>query len=250
MPEGAQREKTEEYFSEFSALVSSLLVRCGFPACPAGYMASNPLWRQPISSWKHYFSQWINEPKGDAVLRSLIFFDFRPLYGDFMLSEELKDSLASLLTDTQSFPGFMANMIVKNTTPLGIFGKLIVEKVGAHKNTIDLKVKGLAPLVDIIRLFSLEKNVRATSTLERIEALRETHATVAEYAEDMKDTFEFIMLLRMQHQYEQIAAGSQPDNHIDPKTLSTLERKTLQEAFRLITDIQNSVIERYKAFIL
>jgi CBS domain-containing protein len=144
----------------------------------------------------------------------------------------------------------MANMIVKNTTPLGIFGKLLVEKSGEHKNTIDLKIKGLAPLVDILRLFSLEKGVRVTSTLERIDALRDSHATVAEYAEEMKDMFEFIMLLRMQHQFEQISSGILPDNHINPKTLSIRERKTLQEAFNLINDIQDSVIQRYKAFIL
>jgi CBS domain-containing protein len=250
VPDPDQKEDAERYFSEFAALASDYLARCGSPPCPAGYMARNALWRQPIGIWKRYFSQWINEPNGDAVLKSLIFFDFRMLYGDSSLSEELKDSLVSLLAGTESFLGFMANMVVKNTTPLGIFGKLIVEKSGEYKNTIDLKIKGLAPLIDIIRLFSLEKGVRATSTLERIDALRTTHATVAEYAEDLKDTFEFIMLLRMQHQFEQITAGTLPDNHINPKALSILERRTLMEAFRLLTDIQDSVIQRYKAFIL
>jgi len=250
IPDPDQRERAERYFAELTALVSDYLVRCGFAPCPAGYMASNPLWRQPLSTWKRYFSQWINEPDGEAVLKSLIFFDFRMLYGDSMLSEELKDSLVSLLNSKQSFLGFMANIIVKNTTPLGIFGKLIVEKSGEHKNTLDLKIKGLAPLIDILRLFSLEKGVKVTSTLERIDALRDIHATVAEYAEDMKDMFEFIMLLRMRHQFGQIAAGSLPDNRIDPNTLSTLERRTLQEAFKLITDMQESVIQRYKAFIL
>jgi CBS domain-containing protein len=246
----AQREEAERYLSGFAALASGYLARCGFPLCPAGYMASNPLWRQPLGVWRRYFSQWINEPNADALLKSLIFFDFRMLYGDVSLAEELKDSLVSLLDSTQSFLGFMANMIVKNTTPRGIFGKLIVEKSGEYKNTIDLKIKGLAPLIDILRLFSLEKGVKVSSTLERIDALRDIHATVAEYAEDMRDMFEFIMLLRMQHQFAQITAGAPPDNHINPKTLSTLERKTLLEAFRLISDIQESVIQRYKAFIV
>ena len=53
-----------------------------------------------------------------------------------------------------------------------------MEKSGEHKDELNLKVKGIAPLVDIVRLFALEKGVRETSTLERIEALRvQAHAS-------------------------------------------------------------------------
>jgi len=238
------------YFSRMTKLVSGYLEQCAFPPCPGGYMASNPLWCQPLSVWKRYFSQWIHEPNGEAVLRSLIFFDFRHLYGDMSLSEKLGDSLESLLEGMESFLGFMANMIVKNAPPLSVFNKIVAEKSSEYKNTVDIKIKGLASLVDAVRLFSLEKGVRETSTLERIEVLRNVHTIVDDLADDMKDAFELMMMLRMKHQAEQVAAGRTPDNRINLKKLSIREKKMLTEAFMLIADIQAVIIQRYKPFIL
>ena len=40
-----------------------------------------------------------------------------------------------------------------------------------------------------------------------------------------------------------------PDNFINPNQLSNLEKKTLKEAFQLMTRMQGLVVERYKQFI-
>jgi len=58
------------------------------------------------------------------------------------------------------------------------------------------------------------------------------------------------MFLRIQHQYEQIKAGKKPDNFINPHSLSNLDKKTIREAFHLISKMQGLIFERYKAFIV
>lgn len=237
------------YFTVFSAFVRDSLLKCGFPRCPANYMASNPDWCQPAKVWKKYFSSWVYTPNAEAVMKSLIFFDFRPVYGDFGLADSLRDFLRSFLKGQMIFLGYMANMIIKNAPPVGFFKSLIVEKSGEHKDELNLKIKGIAPLVDMIRLFSLEKGIKETSTLERLAALREKHTIVREYADELEHAFEFIMLLRIQKQFEQIEAGRVPDNFINPKELSNLERKTMRESFALISKMQDIIIERYKPLI-
>ncbi len=237
------------YFNAFANAVRDGLVRCGFPVCPADYMASNPLWCQPVRVWKKYFSTWIYTPTPDAVLKSLIFFDFRPLHGEFSLAGEVRDSLNSILEGQMIFLGYMANTIIRNSPPVGFFRSFLVEKEGPHKDHLNLKVKGLALFVDMVRLFALEKGIPETSTLERIAALRSRHTILNEYADELEQAFEFIMLLRIRHQYEQIGAGTEPDNFIDPKTLSNLEKRTLREAFSLISRLQDILIERYKPLI-
>jgi len=212
-------------------------------------MASNPRWCQPLSVWKRYFSGWINDPVPDAVLKSLIFFDFRALHGEFSLADDLRDALTSMLEGQTLFFGYMANTIINNMPPLNLFKSFVVEKSGEHKNEFDLKVKGIAPLVDVVRLFALERGVRETSTLERIAALKERHTIVKEYADDLEHAFEFIMLLRIQHQLEQIEAGKTPDNFINPQKLSNLEKRTIKDEFHLISKMQGLVIERYKPMI-
>jgi len=245
----AEAEAAQAYFETFTAYVRDGLFQCGFPPCPANFMASNPQWRQPLKVWKKYFSTWISTPTPDAVLNSVTFFDYRPLYGEALIAEALRDHLITLLFDQKVFLGYLANMAIKNTPPIGFFKSFVVEKGGEHKDELNLKIKGIAPLVDLVRLFALEKGIRETSTLERIETLRRQHTIVEEYADDLEQAFEFIALLRIHHQYAQISSGQEPDNFINPNKLSNLERRSIKEAFQLISKIQDMIIERYKSLI-
>ena len=99
------------------------------------------------------------------------------------------------------------------------------------------------------RLFSLEKGIQETSTIERINALRDKHTIVKAYADEFEEAFEFLMLLRIRHQYEQMEEGKEPDNFINPDKLSNLERRKIKEAFSLISKMQDIIIERYKPLI-
>ncbi len=244
-----EEEEAKKYFSGFTSIVKDGLIKIGFPICPADYMASNPRWRQPFREWKRYFTGWITTPTPEAVLKSLIFFDFRPLYGKFSLAEGLRDSLKSMLEGQGIFLGHMANTIIRNTPPVGFLKAFVVEKTGEHKNAFNLKMKGIAPLVDAVRLFALEKGIRETSTVGRINALKEIHPVVKEYADELAHAFEFIMFLRIHHQFEQLKTGKNPDNFINPNTLGNLEKKTLKEAFNLIAKLQGAIIETYKPMI-
>jgi CBS domain-containing protein len=245
-----QRAKVADYFRRFTVYMRNGLIQCGFEACPANYMASNPDWCQPISEWKRYFSGWISDPTPEAVLRSLIFFDFRPLHGDESLAWELREHFGSLIPDYPAFMGFLANMLVQNRPPIGFFGTVAVERNGEHKDGLNLKVKGVAPLVDIARLFALEKGIRPTSTMDRLEALRGGTSLLAELVDELEYAFEFITLLRVHHQFRQMEAGQPIDNFIRLDALSSLERQSLKNTFRLILKVQDLVMDRYKAFII
>jgi CBS domain-containing protein len=245
----AQAEAAKKYFSSFAEFVRDGLIQCGFPLCPANYMASNPLWCQPLKVWKKYFSTWVATPTPDAVLNSVTFFDFRPMCGESGLADALRDHLIDILKDEKIFLGYLANMAIRNTPPIGFLKSFVVEKGGEHKDELNLKVKGIALLVDIIRLFALEKGIRETSTLERLETLRDKHTIVTEYGDDFEHAFEFIMLLRIHHQYAQISSGQTPDNFINPNRLSNLEKRSIKEAFQLVSKVQDLIIERYKSLI-
>jgi len=245
-----RQAKVTDYFRRFSVYMRNGLVRCGFEACPANYMASNPDWCQPLSAWKRYFSRWISEPSPEAVLNSLIFFDLRPLYGEESLAWELREHYIRLIPEYPSYLGFLANMLARNRPPIGFFGGVAVERSGEHKDGLNLKIKGVAPLVDIARFFSLEKGIRHASTMERLEALRSTTSLVAEQVDELVHAFEFVTLLRVHHQFKQLEAGQPIDNFIRLDSLSNLERQSLKNAFRLIIKIQDQVMDRYKSFIL
>lgn len=242
----AEQEAAEKYFAELARRVNDDLIRSGFPPCPADYMARNPKWRKPLKAWKSYFTEWLLTSTPQAILLSSILFDFRPVYGEAALAETLRNHLMQTLREERFFLARMGASIVDNRPPLGFFKTFVVEKSGEHKNELNLKISAASLLVDIVRLFSLEKGVRETSTLERLNALKGVHSMVDEFADELEQAFEFIMLLRVLNQYEQIQSGLAPDNFINPHKLSTLEKQTLKEVFQLINRIQDLIDQRYR----
>jgi CBS domain-containing protein len=240
-----EAKEAVDYFERFSEFVISSMVDIGFPLCTGNYMANNLRWRQPLNVWKRYFSEWITTPTTQAILSSVILFDFRPVYGDTTLADDLKRHLLEALKNQDIFLVHMARLTVNVKPPIGFFRTFIVEKSGEHKNELNLKFKCIAPLLNIVRLFSLEKRIPETSTIERINRLKSLHDTVRESGDELEQAFEFLMLLRIQHQLEQIEAGKEPNNFINPDRLSNLEKKTLKDICHLISDIQEMIEQRY-----
>jgi CBS domain-containing protein len=246
----AQAQAAAAWAERFTAFARDTLVACGFPPCPGGFMAANPLWRQPLSAWRRYFSDWIASPAGDGPLQSMIFFDFRVAHGDFSLGERLRDHVLALLAEQRVFFSFVANQVAMNRPPIGFFRTFLVERSGEHRDQFNLKARGMNPIIDMVRLFALEKGLRQTGTVERIAALREQHTVVADYAEELTQAFSFLLLLRAHSQYRELAEGAPLDNFVDPHRLTSLEKRTVREAFQLVSRLQDQVLERYKASIL
>jgi CBS domain-containing protein len=134
------------YFTKFTAFVNDALIQCGFPKCPGNYMASNHMWCQPLNKWKNYFTNWILTPTPEAILFSVILFDFRPAYGNYNLAENLRNHLTSAIKDHQIFLKQLANLTISVRPPLGFFKTFVVEKSGEHKNELNLKFKCIAQL--------------------------------------------------------------------------------------------------------
>ena len=240
----AEGAAAEEYFKRFAEFVNESLVQCGFPLCTGNYMARNPQWRQPLAVWKGYFADWINAPTPEAILSSVILFDFRPLAGDLSLGERLRSHLSAMVKDKGIFLKYLANLTISLRPPLGFFRTFVVEKSGEHKDELNLKFRVLAPLIDIVRLYTLEQGVAETSTLERLDVLRE-QGPLAPHVDELEQSFEFITLLRVHHQYGQIEKGREPDNFINPDKLTNLEKKTLKEVCQIISRIQDAIAKKY-----
>jgi CBS domain-containing protein len=241
-----EEDSAEEYFLKFALKTRDALIQCGFPLCPGDYMASNQKWRQPLRVWKEYFSDWIHTPTSEAILASCILFDFRPLAGELFLAEQLKAHLTQTLKNQDMFLKLMAQLTMQLRPPIGFFKKFIVEKSGDHQNELNLKSTCIAPLVNIIRLFSLEQRIPETSTLERIAALKEqNHGTVTEFGDELAHTFEFLSLLRIRHQFDQIEHNKEPDNFINPNELTNFEQKVFKESCQLISKIQEMLNKKY-----
>ncbi len=235
------------YFLNLAEKVVSGLERCGFPRCKGGIMAVNPKWCQPLHVWKEYFRHWIVDfdYPAEEVLATFVFFDYRPIYGEFELATRTLEYISEFLDEGKSFVREMAKTAVLHKTPLGFFKRLVVEKSGEHKNKLNLKLNGLTPLVDAVRTLALGQKVFETNTLGRISALVEKESLTSGEADDLRDAFNVIMLARVRHHVHVLSQGGVPDNYIDPEELSIIQRTVLKEAFKTIDRLQGLLELRY-----
>lgn len=238
-----EKHAAESYFKEFAAKAIDHLVNCGYPLCPGEIMAINPKWCQPLSVWKKYFSTWISAPDPAELLNATIFFDFRSGFGDSGLARELRNHLNEQARQKQLFLFHLARQCMSTRIPLSFFKNFIVENDGEHKDQLDIKQQGLTPFVNFARVLSLKHGINETNTLARLKALHDADFLSRELWALANDAYELQMQQRLVHQIGQIADGEMPDNHINPKHLSELEKRMLKEAFTVIERLY-SVLDR------
>jgi len=238
-------EADDEYFASLAQVVTDGLDACGYVYCPGDVMASNPKWRQPLEQWKGYFKRWITVPQEKALMHANIFFDLRCVAGKAALVDELKKSIRNDARKNEIFLALMAKNAMSFQPPLGFFRQFVLEKSGEHKNTLDLKLHGIMPIVEIARIRSLAAGELRISTRNRLRAAAQAKEIGETDAANLIDALDFIEKLRIEHQSRQLQAGLEPDNHLAPDELSPLVRQNLKSAFSQVRVSQAALLNRF-----
>jgi len=236
----------ETYFSAFTERMVAHLINCGFPRCPGDMMASNPAWRGSLDTWKGRINTWTATPEPERVLASSVFFDFRGIYGHKDLAENLRQHVTNACAGKDLFLRYLAADCLNAKPPLTFFKNFMVEKDGAHKNTLDIKTRGLLPFMDFARVMALYHGIRETSTLGRLELLHQEGHLSRDLFHEAREAFEFLLHSRLMHQLEQMEQGITPDNRLDPGKLSSLEKRTLREAFGVTSALHGVLREVFR----
>lgn len=238
-------ERHDAYFLALAQRVSDGLHACGYTYCKGDVMATNPRWRQPLSVWKRYFSHWIERPEPEHLLHSSIFFDLDSVHGEEAFVEQLQDLVAEKAAKNPLFLAAMARNALGRTPPLGFFRTFVMEKDGKQNNTINLKRRGTAPMVDLIRVHALACGSRAQNSFARLDDIANTQLLPEGTGDKIRYAFEFLSMVRIRHQVIDIQEDREPDNTIVPSNVSDSERHHLKDAFQLLSNAQKFLRFRY-----
>lgn len=236
----------DDYFKSLAQFVSDGLHRAGYVYCSGDIMATNKRWRQPLSAWKQQFTDWIREPSAQRLLHSSIFFDLDGVAGEIRMADELKALIAREASAQQAFLGCLAINANNRTPPLGFFRDFVLEQGGRHENSINLKRRGTAPLVDVIRVHALAAGSQSQNSFRRLEDTVAAGFLTASMAADLRDALEFIAMVRARHQAWDAERGGEANNNIDPESLSAFERRSLKDAFKVLANVQKFIRFRYR----
>jgi len=218
----------------------------GVPLCPANNMASNPAWRKSLSEWSNLVGRWIAVPLPEHMLNFGMFQDLRTIHGDPELERALKGRIREAVRQNALFLPRVAQNILRYPPPLGLFGRLRVEKTGEHKGSIDLKKAGIFAITEGVSLLALEAGILDGGTWEKIEALRAKKLVAEDLLAEMDESFTFLVRLRLESQIRELVAERKPSNHLDPLHLPPWERKKLRNALRSVRSFLGALRERYR----
>ncbi|MBD3894771.1 cyclic nucleotide-binding/CBS domain-containing protein [Halomonas sp. ML-15] len=215
------------------------LIRLGYPSCPGNIMVSNPEWVGTVSEWRERIARWVARRDGDSLMKLAIMLDAHAVAGQTALLDGVRDELFERCRRDEILLSYFARTALRFSTPLTLFGSLKKPQHG-----IDIKKGGIFPIVHGVRTLALERGIRATSTLERLDALAEDGRLEERFAEDLGEALAMFTELRLRQQLERDGDGEDA-NRVVVQQLSSLERDLLREGLHMVKDFKQRLSQRF-----
>jgi CBS domain-containing protein len=205
--------------SEWIDAVHGMLTSCGLPAdviarTPAGWGRENHddelaltvlVERRPLWGTPREPLPTVEGPARDAVLESL------------------------------------ARRALAQRPPTGFDAGAVLEADGGRSQRLDIRKAAVIPVVELGRWAGAAAGLVEGSTTERLWAGADAGVLHEDDARTLVDVFQLALELRMAHHMRQLAAGSLPDDSIDPATISPLTRDHLRDVFRAVAGVQRGL---------
>jgi CBS domain-containing protein len=232
--------QTRATLLELAREVMAGMRACGLRMDENGVNADAAPFVRSLSSWQEVAQSWMADPTQEkALILTSVIVDNRPVWG-----VHTGTPVADTFRLAASYPRLLrmlARFALSHRPPTRRFRGLVVEHGGEHPGTLDLKHGGLIPILDLARWGAMAAGVTSATTPERLRAAGEAGTLAPDDTHTLRDAFELINNLRLEHQVGQLRAGRPPDDFIDPEELSPLMRIQLRQAFRAVATIQKRV---------
>lgn len=229
-----------EYFTRLSQYVCQGLGKCGIKLCPGNIMASNSALRLSVDQAIDEAKGWVNVPTSEAIMHFNIFLDARAAAGDLDLFRKMQDARRPLLQQ-KLFLAALARHTNDIAVPLSMFQKFVFEKNTKVKDAIDLKVRAIALINNLVRLYALEQGLSMPATLARLANLPANTGLSQKDANNLRDIWLFLNRLRWRHQL----SHGVTDNLVSISELSSIEKHQLKAAFKAIDRAQQSAVMKF-----
>jgi CBS domain-containing protein len=184
-----------------------------------------------LSAWKQFFRGIITNPIENEIYTMRQFLDFRVLFGDLGLERELAAAITQDLQRNRQFIPVLANDTLEHLPPMTFFRGLVIELDGARKETLDLGITALGPIIDAARVYALAAgSLKAKSTLERLDLAAATVPEAEAVFHEAAGAF------RIASYYAAAAAMKNPSRSplIEPSQLTKYDQRLLKTTFESV----------------
>ena len=241
-----EAERAEQWFAYLTERAVEALAQCGIEPSASGILASEEAFRQPLAQWVAAYDQWIAGTDANASLRAAICFDLRAIHGDEDLVDTLRDEIRARLDGARRFFALLMREATKNRPPISFFGRFELESEGGDEG-LNLRERGLNPIVDIARVLALETGyLRSTNTFDRLRHLREARPDLEREEKALLGAFATLSDMHLRAQMQAAETGVTPSDLIDPNGLHKSQQNLLKETFKKVDKVQQALQDRYE----
>ena len=226
--------------------VLTAVERCGLRRCPDGANATEPLFNRSSEAWLAAVRRRIDDPdaKG-ALLLSAMVADSRPITG-LALGRSVNDAVERQ-SRSRAFLDRMRAEALAVRPPSGFVRGFVVEANGRHRGQLDLKKRGIGPIVAIGRLVAIATGSPAGPTQDRLEQGAAAGLLTRDEADTLRGAHREMFELQFAREIGDLRERRDRTTYLDPKTLDTLTRRHLRESFRAIARVQGRLEAEWSA---
>ncbi len=230
----SDQEGNLRYLKEFARRAVHGLNEVGYPLCEGNVMATNSIWFHSLEEWKEQWRHWVDDPSVDHLRYFLISADFRGVYGQIDLAEELRRWFIDFIQEQPRFLHRLAGHAREHAVPINRLGRLFTEAWGPNMGRVDVKQGVYVQLVNMVRLWSLKYGIHAVNTEERIKALSKKGIWQEKEAISMIIAYRHVMYIRMKTHLKKGKGNLPLNNYVCPSDLSAEDLVRLKRAMKLV----------------
>jgi len=240
----ASDEAASEYFGMLGSIFVNILAETGIRKCSSGIMPDNHEWRGSNEEWRRRLvttARFHHDDWAENILNLIILSDARYISGNPDLWLRFAPFVRTHVRENPQTIRSMAQVATAMRLANGFIRRFAVEAEGPNKGAFNLKLLAWKPLVMCVRMLAVHYGVENTSTLERIEVLRDKGIFPEKMASGLMDSYHIITGRKILQQIKKYKAIIDDDDYINPYELVGGEREELYKAIVRIAELQNMI---------
>ncbi|WP_461200348.1 DUF294 nucleotidyltransferase-like domain-containing protein [Anoxybacillus sp. TBDG-1] len=227
----SEKDDCYAYMREYARMGVLFLNEIGYPYCTGHVMATNKRWLKEADDWEEQIDKYVQNEHIDDIRYLSMLVDMRPIYGEYSLVTQLKETLYKKIATTFSLRNRMIDSIRIPFVPIGPFGRVYVERWGEKSGMIDIKQGGYVQLNHMFKWVAVQKQfIDAHSTFERLTRWYNENGCSQRLFERIEEAFETFLYFRLRCSLE--------GNNLIICHLSKEEKQRLKRALTVAKKVQ------------
>jgi CBS domain-containing protein len=228
-------ESVDSYFERFTEKINTKLTLCGFHECTGGIMAKELKWRKSYKEWLRAIDDWLHEIDAEEVQNFTMFYDFRPIFGDYSLAEDIRGYIAERAQKSLNLQQLLRKDAIRFRIPVNALGRINLK--GRNKR-FNIKKAGLMQIVNMVRIHSIKHGIKEVNTIQRLDALKENKVFHPRDAENAKTALHYLLYYRLNQNLSELAENRELTNELPVDQISKEDKRKLREALQIANRMQ------------